>query len=388
LVVGLSNEPLSLRDDNSKVVKMVKTICEIGPRNLDAVSRSVGVPKETARYWYRNWLLGSGFTIHASIDYEKIGLNCVILVMKLEEEFSKQADKVFAALREHCNVENYNTTVPFGICFAQLFVPKEQVRELIEFTKSIQGKGVFRSIRAYAAKWHRDVPMRAEYFDFSHHIWDFDWGHMKPHYDRSAEPREARKIKIDINDVKILRELQVDATRDNVWISKALGIHGKTIAHRLKNHIAKSGLILGYRLDWSHTDYESEKEAARVGKHRYSEFNIMARDLAEPEKKRVIATFSQFPFISAEAVGIDFYYARGAFPTDRLYDMFSSLKGIGEGLSDRLELHVIDSTLPFNVSGLLSTLFNNHNKRWTFDSIRLKSRFENLAKGTWPKTRS
>src|SRR5437879_12269451 len=88
---------------NSKgqMAEFVRTISRLGP-NINTVSKSVGVFKETGRYWYKKKLLARGFAVQASLAYEMLGLKYIIMWCDFEDDSEQYAKPKLWARRKPC----------------------------------------------------------------------------------------------------------------------------------------------------------------------------------------------------------------------------------------------------------------------------------------------
>jgi len=338
---------------------------ETGP-NVKAASERVAIPAETARYLFKR-LMGSGFTMHATIAYEKLGLQCIILVVRLGREFEKHVKEVLSALHDSCYVEAYSRTVPFGYYFMIASVPREHVAAFIGLANRMKTAGLFSSLRVLRSEWRRDIPMRAELYDFERNTWAFDWEHPKMSYDGAREQKPSQRVRFDINDLEILKHRQLDATATLRDISKKIGVQTHSLRYHYRNHLVRRGLIYRYRLDWSRATKQGGEQEQESSKRSYLGLNILATGLNSKQKMEVRAYFSQFPFLTLEAGGAGFYYAEGEIPVQATLQAYKAMDKIGERLGSKLEVFVRDPGTAA-LFGIATRLFEPKGREWRFDS--------------------
>jgi len=351
---------------NLKIARLADAIGKVGC-DVSAASRKAGIISGTAEYWYKTRLLGNGFKIHAAIAYEKVGLRCLVMIVQIGEKFSKRADRIFRAMGEKTFVESYSRTIPFGYYFVIASVPEEHIGAFIEFARGMKKVGFFTSLRIFKADWRRDVPMRTEFFDFEHCVWDFDWARARIRYDEAKQTSEAVKVDVDFKDLKILKQLQLDADTTLADISKRVGVKDRSLRQHHRDHVLGHGLIRCYTLDWYGAATKRMRQEVRAGRRNYLGFHVLVNGLDKNQKMEVRAYFNQLPFVWREAGGERFYYAEGAFPTDAISEGYEAMGKIAERLGFKLEFFVRD---PKGAStfGIATQLFEPKTRKWRFDS--------------------
>ena len=70
--------------------------------------------------------------------------------------------------------------------------------------------GVFRSVTSIVLDWVRNVPMKAEMYDFRKRRWDFDWSKRMTN-PASTDFEVAERETYDSIDLGIIEQLQLDA---------------------------------------------------------------------------------------------------------------------------------------------------------------------------------
>ena len=89
------------------------------------------------------------------------------------------------ALGDLCYVVSFAKTLPDGFYLVNASVPTECLNSWSDFMLSLKKMGVFKSVTSIVLDWVRNVPMKAEMYDFRERRWDFDWSK------RTANPASA-----------------------------------------------------------------------------------------------------------------------------------------------------------------------------------------------------
>lgn len=364
----------------SEMAQLAKLIMKMGP-DIDLVARVSGQYKETIRYRYKEKILGKGFALQARLNFEGMSLKRVIMVVKVGEEYSAYAKEVFAAMNRICYLTSYAALLPEGTYMVQATVPNEFKDDYIEMMKRVKDLGIFTSVEFYNFAWFRNVPMRAEYYNFDQGIWEFDWDNPVE-YGKDDHDGPSEEFGIDKIDLLIMKELQVDSTRSLSEIREAIkavdgiDINYKTLAWHWIRHVQEKRMISGYTLRWAGTNYNPSSDKLLHRKHRYIVIPILIRSVSDMERVKLMSETNKVPFVWSEAAGED-YYAQFAFPLEMVNDAFAFLRSLLSRFGERASYHVVDQS---NAAGftLSYQMFDDGKRKWIFEKEEMLMRFQNL----------
>jgi hypothetical protein len=364
-----------------EMAQLATLIMKMGP-DIDHISRISGQYKETIRYRYKEKIIGKGFAIHARVNFEGLGMQRVAMKVSLNKDYAPHARDLFVAMNKLCYLVSFSQLLPEGSYMLQASVPKEHKSGFIDLMKKLKGLGIFDSIEFYTFDWFRNVPMRAEFFDFDHGLWDFDWTRtVEP--GKNDNPGPFEPFTFDKLDLLILKELQMDATRslseikESIKANNGTDINYKTLAWHWAKHVQEKRMINGYVLRWMGTTYDSVTERAKHRQHKYIMIPVFVRGVTDEERVALMGEMNKVPFLWCEAAGED-YHAQFAFPVEMVNDAFSYLKDALARFGPRASYSVMDQTaaLSFTFS---YALFDDEAKKWTFNEAELAARFESLV---------
>ena len=350
-------------------------ISEIGP-DVPEISRRLGQFKESVRYRYKEKLLDKGFAVQAAVALEKIGLKRMMFVCDFQKEYRPYANTILTAMSELCYVVYFAKTIPDGKYVVDAAVPREFAEPFGEFILNLKERGLFSSVDIIPFDWDRNPPMQAEYYDFDHGMWDFEWSNLPSPTTRSANLPIGNTVKFDAVDLLILKELQIDATRSLTDIATKLRINYKKLAWHFSEHVRQRKLIRSYRLNWMGTTYDFKLEKALHRKHRYMSLVVLVRGVSEYERMELMSKLDQLPFMWFEAGGRN-YYADFAVPIDMMTEMYVYLESALEPVRDRVSYYVLDSSNALTFT-FAYNLYDQEKKAWVFNRGELLSRFDNL----------
>jgi hypothetical protein len=362
-------------DINTRTAQLVQLISEIGP-DIPEISRRLGQFKESVRYRYKEKILGRGFSVQASVDHEKLGLRRVLMILDFAPEYKTYANTILTAMNELCYVVSFEKKMFRGDYFVEASVPNELVQPFKEFMEKLHERGLFSALQVDTFDWFRTMPMRTEFYDFDSGRWDFDWSSpLTQSGDASYSPSE--KMKFDVEDILILKELQIDATRSFVEIAEKLKMNYKKLAWHYNAHVIQRKMINGYYLRWMGTNYSTVLEKALHRKHRYHQLAILAKNLTEVERMNLMGKLHMVPFLWNEMVGEEQYCAQFFFPTEYITEAYQFLTGATSVIRDKVHVMPLDQTeaLSFTFS---YQLYDSMERKWVFEEQELLGKFETL----------
>jgi hypothetical protein len=364
----------------SEMAQLAKLLMRLGA-DIDLIARTSGQYKETIRYRYKEKILGRGFALQARLNFQGLGMQRIVMKVKMGAAYASYTKELFMAMNKLCYVTSFSALMPEEFYLVHANVPKEFKDKFVEVMTKLRELGIFASIDFYSFDRFRNVPMRAEYYDFEHGLWEFDWGAPIEH------PREGSEdgfeaFTFDKLDLLIMKELQADATRslreicDAIRSNDGMDINYKTLAWHWTRHVQEKRMINGYALRWMGTRYDPVADAVKRKPHKYIFITTLVRRVNESERLALTAEMNKVPFIWSEAAGED-YYAQFAFPVETLNDAFSFLKTVMSRFGDRAEYHVIDQMNSLSFT-LTYQLYDDVERRWTFNSEEALMRFQSL----------
>jgi DNA-binding Lrp family transcriptional regulator len=370
-------EIVSENRNQEKIAEMVKLIAQRGPK-VDEIARVMGVYNETVRYWYRQ-LLSRGFAIQASCNYEYLGMKRVVVIIELGDLFKDCADTVFYAMGHQAYVVGYAKTKLGGYHVLSASVPQDCLNSWTDFMLDLKKIGVFKSIESIILDWVRNVPMRAEYFNFENGDWEFDWKSDKVN-PVSADVQPSQKQKYDSTDLKIIGQLQVNANLSLTEMCEKVGAKNyKTFAWHYKAHVFRKGMIKGYRVNWTGMKYDFGSDRLVHKRHRYSWIDVIANGPSEGERLRLMATLNQTPFVWIEGSGARAYFARMVFPAEEMSELLELLETAVSPVREKVKWFHMDQAHALSFS-LPIQYYDEGTRRWNFNKQEVLQGFETLQR--------
>lgn len=235
----------SLLDEEN--IKIIRTMKEQGPRNLQNIARASKIPYTTV-YSRVTKLESAGlFNTYIHPNYSRIGLSQAIVLI------TPFPGRELLA-KESIRIAQYWLKIArcIGECngyFALVAVPSSNTRDFEEYLDQLVARGVIRNSRVtWLGESNSPIP-NFDYYNFDKKTWNFDWKrwlglfkHRDKPSSRTPKPTESN---FDKRDLIILKELTKDARTTLVTLAKMLSISLPAAKYRFEGLVEK-GLIEDY----------------------------------------------------------------------------------------------------------------------------------------------
>ncbi|MGA2663449.1 MAG: AsnC family protein [Nitrososphaerales archaeon] len=360
---------------------MVRLLTKVGP-DIDRISKLTGTHPETLRYWYKEKIIKSGMVVQAIPNEAALGLRRVAAKVRVPELFVPHIQPVFWAMSDLSYAVAFELAIPDDFYMLVATVPEEFVEDYKSFILRLTEMGLFESTELYEFDRFRRAPMRGDFYDFDERRWDYDWKSPVPIEQDEMQPPPTKRARFDKIDLLILKELQRDATKSLKEVNAAINskhfeLNYKTMNWHYQHHIVRQGLIDGYSVRWPGTKYNQSLDKPEHRQHRYLMLELVVREVTPNETLQLTGKAHQTPFLWSETVGKD-YFAQFAFPLESMIEALEYLREVMHPFARRASHYFIDQknsvvfAVPYN-------LWNNGDKKWTFEPGPTLARFENLV---------
>lgn len=343
--------------------RLVRSIQDVGPRNIALLSRQTRAHPETIRYKVKRQFKKLGLRIHAEVDYRKLGLVPFWANLRFSPKFGGSARDVFRAMNRTAYLMYYGKLLPQGN-FACLFaIPegkKSQQEELLAYMKRAK---ILESFTLNEVVANRHDLMNARFFDFRSGRWDVDWNQVR------QSPGSEMKIgspvlpeRVDLNDLLLVKEMQIDALQHLVSIAKKVKVHSKTLEYHYRAHVQEEKLVSSYLVRWMH---DIERSVAHSVLLTRVTFNDLGSGL-----RRVQRVVSRIPFLWAEDILNDgTYIATICIPVREATTTLEYLNSEVPDLSGRVQLSYVKRSEAW----LFTIPYEMFKDGWTYDLKKAKS---------------
>jgi DNA-binding Lrp family transcriptional regulator len=235
-------------------VRILQGLSVLGPRNLNLIAKSLKLSTSTLRYRVKRMLEDSILFLHLNPYHTYMGLKKSVVFVEASPGYE---DILLDCLRVNdfwlllCRMYG-----PYEGCGGIWTIPKDSTKEFEAFLQSLKDLGVARSMEIVWSTCFEGIPVKSRWFNEEESAWTFDWGE----WIREVETIEGElpstlvdpkdwPIKVDIEDVLIIKELEKDGRSTISDISKRIGIPLERLKYHFREHVSKRGLIEGYQVE-------------------------------------------------------------------------------------------------------------------------------------------
>lgn len=234
-------------------VGILQALCEVGPRNLAKVARTVGISRKKLEFRINRMQSNPQFFLRVlgSTYHTNIGLRKAVVILEAEPGMEQ--------LLFNCLLVNgfwLYVCRSYGMgegCTAVYAVPIERCKELEEFVHEIKRLGVAKSAQIYWSTCFQGGRITSDWFDSCKENWMFRWDDWIREVQTQTTDLpytliEAKSYPIlaDEMDIRMLMKLGKDATRSLSEIARILGISRQLAQYHYKKHLVEKNLIEGY----------------------------------------------------------------------------------------------------------------------------------------------
>jgi DNA-binding Lrp family transcriptional regulator len=235
-------------------VKILEGLSLLGPRNLALIAEHLDIPSTTVRYRVRQMLEDSILFLHLNPYHTHMGLKKAVIFV--------EAVPGYENLLQDCLRVN-----DFWLYLCRIYgpyegwagiwtVPKGNVEDFNLFLESLLDIGVAKSIEVNWTTCHEGIPVKSRWFSIEENRWVFKWDEWIKEVEiiegelpwTLVEPDDW-PIKVDYEDLFIIKELEIDGRSTITDISKKLGVSQEKVRYHFREHVSKRGLIEGYQVE-------------------------------------------------------------------------------------------------------------------------------------------
>ena len=235
-------------------VKILEGLSLLGPRNLALIARHLQLPATTVRFRVRRMLSNSILFLHLNPYHTNMGLKKVVVFIEGNPGYE---DELLDCLKVNdfwiflCRIYG-----PYEGCGGIWTIPKKNTKDFHSFLQSLQDVGVARKIETIWSTCFQGVPVRSRWFNIEDGTWTFHWSEwikevetIKGELPYTLIEPEDWPIKVDYEDLLIIKELEKDGRFSLSDLSKNLGMPLSKIKYHFYEHVLKNGLIEGYQIE-------------------------------------------------------------------------------------------------------------------------------------------
>jgi len=343
--------------------KLVRSIQEVGPRNIAELSRMTGAHPETIRYKVKRQFKKLGIRIHAEPDYRKLGLVPIWADVTFSPRFGGSTGAIFRALSKCACLVYYGKLLPQGRFACMFAIPEGKKSQLEDLLAYMKRSGVFSSSTMNECAVSRINRMDPRFFDFHSGVWRIDWNEVERSSGSEVKIRgPVPPARVDLYDLLLIKELQIDSLQHLVSIAKKLKVHAKTLEYHYRAHLQRGKLVSSYYLRWMRDIESSVAHSVLITRLTFMDLGASF--------KRVQRVVSKIPFLWAEYVFKDGTYV--VFLDVPVRETMTTLDYLNSELPDLFD-KVEMSYVKRKEASLFTLPYEMFKDGWTYDLKKAKS---------------
>lgn len=226
----------------------------LGPRNIAQIARRLQLPATTVRFRVKRMLSYSILFLHLNPYHTNMGLKKAILFVEAAPGYEDD-------LIDYLSINEFWIFIcriygPYEGCGGIWTIPKENVEDFYSFLKSLKDAGVARNVEAVWSTCFQIIPVRSRWFSMENHTWMLHWDEwinevetIKGDLPYTLVEPDDWPIKVDYEDLLIIKELEKDAQASMKKIAKNLGMPLSKIKYHYFEYILKRALIESYQVE-------------------------------------------------------------------------------------------------------------------------------------------
>ena len=235
-------------------LKILEALSQLGPRNLALIAKNLQLPATTVRFRVKRMRKNSILFLHLNPYHTNMGLKKVILFAEANPGYE---DRLLDCLKINdfwiflCRIYR-----PYEGCGGIWTIPKENIEDFHSFLNSLQDTGVARNVEVIWSTCFEGISVRSRWFSVENGAWTFHWDE----WIREVETIEGElpytlvepedwPIRVDYEDLLIIKELEKDAQISMTDMSRVLGIAESKIKYHFYEHISKRDVIESYQVE-------------------------------------------------------------------------------------------------------------------------------------------
>jgi DNA-binding Lrp family transcriptional regulator len=366
---------------NEELVQVVKRMGDLGPR-INEISRITSQYKESVRYRYHKFVLNKGIGIQATPNFPRLGFTRLVVFARMELRYENLASPIFAILSDVCYLRSFTRTLLTREYVIHVAVPRNLKADCETTFRRLREIGLFADLKILEFDETRNPPMMAEFYNFITEKWSFRWQESGIAEPRFPEVRREEAQRYDKFDLLILKELEIDSSRNLGQIGDRVDVSPKILQSHYINHIEGRNLVKSYRVIWPGTRFDSEHKKTGTRKDRYVEVNVLLEQGSGSENAELRTMLNKIPFLWFEAAKPN-YLAELYVPNDDYVRFLEYLDRFGTKVGDKLSVFTMNQTdsLRFTLS---YKLFDPATREWRIDKDAVIRMVESLMNNGGP----
>lgn len=234
-------------------VNILQGLSTLGPRNLTKIAKHLELPTSTIRYRVQRMLSDSILFLHLNPYHTNMGLKKAVIFLEAEQGLE---DVLLESMRLHdywlflCRIYG-----PYEGCCGIWTVPKGREGDFLGYLLHLKERGIVKSFEVNWTTCHEGIPIQTRWFNTTKLTWIMNWEEWLNDVETIEEAMpwtllepDDWPIRVDREDLLIIKELEKDGRKTLTEISKILEMPLETVKYHFREHVMKRDLVEGYQV--------------------------------------------------------------------------------------------------------------------------------------------
>ncbi len=359
---------------SARIADLIQVIDRVGMKNVAALSRATGMPKETIRYTLKKRFPELDLSVETVFNLGELGLQRYSAIIRFAPDALPHASSILDRLA-NVGFLTYRSGMLLEPAHIGLFAVPVLVEDQFQaFMRGLVDKGVLSAVELNRMEWARNPELKCRYYDFDSGRWNIDWEEVGTNLEAPPSPitvdQPRVKPAIDRSDLLLIKELEAGSLRNLAQISKKLKMNAVTLRWHYRKHVLP--IISHHRVHWIPARGANTARVAGVS------FGFSHLNRSQLGKVRLL--FNNFPFAWYEAGSHDgSYRADQAIPVQELVRSLEFLNArLGEMSLPPWKTYLLD--LPTSMHYTIPYESFTDERGWVFDSETALASILSVAK--------
>ncbi len=336
---------------------MAPYVAEDGARNLNRVSRELGIPYQTLRFRMMR-LKKQGIGILPLISAESLGLERIRASLSLSKDV-RDPQTFFGGLHQTAGLHYFARSMIAQDFDCEFMIPASSKPELARLLDALEEMGLVKEVTLRRLDWKEILMMKTEFYDYEQEQWDVDFSSLSS--DPSIKiPSRNPSDNYDHTDLLIIKSLQADPWVKVVDLAKEFKMTEGDVSYHMNRHVFGRQQVPGFRMRWLGT-------ADAWSKHSILAITAVFKELSEESCRRAMAIITSNPFAWNHMRAEDgTYISELLVPTPQIPETFQHLSDNFRSME--LKPQLLHADWACSGTATIPYLMHDNQLGWTFNA--------------------
>ncbi len=202
---------------SARIADLIQAVDRIGVKNVAALSRMTGMPKETIRYTLKRRFPQLDLRVDTVFNVGELGLQRYSATVRFAPSALPHANSILDKLASVAFLTYRSGTLLEPLHVALFAVPVLVEDQFQSFMRDLVDQGVLSAVELKRMEWARNPELKCGYYDFDSGRWNIDWREVGTNLEAPPSPAVVDQPRprpvIDQTDLLLIKELEAGSLR-------------------------------------------------------------------------------------------------------------------------------------------------------------------------------